>query len=89
MRYVQHQNVATRSVAEAHLLIPLNGISQSVYTLNETGCRLWELIAQPLTEDQLAKALLANYELSHEAAQRDVLTFLDDMIRMGLVDRVI
>ena len=88
MKYVQNENVVARSVADAHLLIPVNGASQSVYTLNETGCRLWKLIAQPQAEECLVEALLEHYELSRTASQRDVRVFLDDMVRRGLAERV-
>ena len=70
------------------MLIPLGGAARSVYTLNATGCRLWELLAQPRTEASLAAALLESYELSAETAQHDVRVFLDDLVRLNLAEEV-
>jgi len=88
MRYQRNNQVAARTVAGTHLLIPLGGAARSVYTLNATGCRLWELLAQPRTEASLAAALLESYELSAETAQHDVRVFLDDLVRLNLAEEV-
>lgn len=87
MRYRRNDNVKKRSVADSSLLIPLDNAARSVYTLNETGCLLWELIARFRHEEELVEALLEQYaEISRETAQHDVRVFLDDMVRMELVE---
>lgn len=88
MRYQRNNQVAARTVADARLLIRLDGAPRSVYTLNAAGCRLWELLAQPRTEASLAAALLEAYELSAETAQHDVRVFLDDLVRLHLAEEV-
>jgi hypothetical protein len=84
MKYLRKEDVVARSVAGAHLLVPVHGCTRSVYTLNAAGCRLWELIALPRTADELAGALVEEYRIPREAARDDVRTFLADMVRMGL-----
>lgn len=86
MKYVCKQDVVARFVAGAHLLVPVHECTRSIYTLNDTGCRLWELIEQPRTEDELAEALAEQYAIPRETALQDVRIFLDDMVKMGLVD---
>lgn len=87
MKYIRKEEVVARSVAGENLLIPVHGCTRSVYTLNGTGCRLWELIGSPSTEDELAGILAGQYQIQRETAQRDVRAFLDDMVQMGLVDQ--
>lgn len=87
--YMRNKDVTARSVAGAHLLIPLDSSARSVYTLNETGYWLWDLIAQPKSQKRLVEGLLKQYDaLTYETAQRDVRAFLDDMLRMGLAKEV-
>ncbi len=86
MKYCRKEDVVARSVAGEHLLVPVHDCTRSVYTLNDAGCRLWDLIGSPRTEDELAGVLAEQYHIPHETAQRDVRAFLDDMVRMGLAD---
>ena len=84
MKYARRSEVVLRTVAGANLLVPVHGCTRSVYTLNETGVRLWELISLPQSEDELAESLVEQYNIPHEIARRDVKAFLADMVRMDL-----
>ena len=85
MKYQRQADIVARSVAGENLLIPVHGCTRSVYTLNPTGCRLWDLLEQIRTADELAEALVDHYSISRAAAQQDVARFLEDLTRMGLV----
>ena len=86
MKYCRKEEVVARSVAGANLLVPIHDCTRSVYTLNATGCRLWELIGSPRTEEELAESLVEHYHISSVTAQHDVHAFLDDMVQMNLAD---
>ena len=86
MKYRRKPDVVARSVAGENLLVPVHGCTRSVYTLNAAGRRLWDLIALPRTEDELAGNLVERYRISREAARHDVRAFLADMVRMGLAE---
>lgn len=83
--YLRKDDVLSRTVAGATLLVPVHGCTQSVFTLNDTGRRLWELIETPRSEDSLAGALVGQYHIPPEAARQDVKKFLSDMLRLNLV----
>jgi hypothetical protein len=85
MKYCRQEDVVVRSVAGAHLLVPIHTCTHSVYTLNGTGRQLWELIETPRTEEELSNSLIADYQISQEMARHDVNLFLTDMVKMGLV----
>ena len=85
MRYQQKNGIVARSVAGEHVLIPVQGCTRSVYTLNATGCVLWDLLEQAQTDEYLVEALGERYAIAREVAQLDVTAFLDDLTRMGLV----
>jgi hypothetical protein len=84
MKYLRKEDVLMRTVAGANLLVPVHECTRSVYTLNDAGCLLWDLIELPHTEDELATALVEQYRIPRETARHDVRVFLDDMVRMGL-----
>jgi hypothetical protein len=83
-KFCRKKDIVARSVAGAHLLVPVHECTRSVYTLNATGCRLWDLIALPRTEDELAGTLAKEYRIPHETARQDVQAFLNEMVRMNL-----
>lgn len=85
MLYQRKQDVAARSVAGENLLIPVHGCTRSVYTLNPTGCYLWDLLEEARSEDALAEALVRKHAISRETAIQDVTAFLQELTRMGLV----
>src|SRR6266436_2309420 len=60
---------------------------QMMRGLNATGARVWELLdgARPLTE--IARAVAADFGITHDRALADVLTFVAALEAKGLVSR--
>jgi hypothetical protein len=87
-KYVQHENIAARSVAGENLLIPIRGCTDRVFTLNGTGRGLWEMLATPCGEAELAAAIVTRFSVSSQTAREDVQRFLGTMVQKGLVDAV-
>ena len=85
MKYCRQKDVVARRVAGENVLIPVHGCTRTVYTLNPTACRLWDLLEAPRSAAELADALVQRYGLPPEAAAVDVRAFLDDLARMNLV----
>jgi hypothetical protein len=46
------------------------------FGLNGAGPRIWELLEQPIAEDQLVEALLDEYEVTREVCAAEVAAFL-------------
>ena len=78
--------MVARSVAGENLLVPVQGGSEKVFTLNKVGSWLWVAIESPRSAEELAEALVEHYRIAREVADADVRVFLDDMVRLGLVD---
>lgn len=68
-------------VAVGEAVKQLNG----VINLNETGAFLWKQLEKGATEEQLKTALLSEYEVSEEIAERDVKTFVSSLINANLI----
>lgn len=86
MKYCCKKDVVARTVAGVNVLVPVHGCTRSVYTLNDVGAGLWELIVEPKSQDELAGALVEQYQVAMETARRDVQAFIDDLMRLGLVE---
>lgn len=67
-----------RSVAGENLVVTVgaNVNFNSVMTLNETGKFLWEILTDEREESELVEALLNEYDVDRETAERDVAAFI-------------
>ncbi len=77
-----------RDVAGVHLLLSLAGEKDApaAMKLNDTGALLFHRLEGGATEDELVSALLDEYDVSRELAQRDVTLFLDSLRKVGALE---
>ena len=75
-------NIVTRKTGNEYVLVPVaNNIADmnSVYTLNETGAFIWELIDGRKSIEEIIKSLTEEYDIGYESASEDVLSFINNM----------
>lgn len=70
-----------RSIAGENIVVSVgNEVNfNSIITLNETGKFLWENLTSDNTEDGLVNALLSEYDVDKETAERDVAAFIEKL----------
>lgn len=56
------------------------------YVLDEVASRAWELIEQPVKVADLCAKLMDEYDVDADSCQNDVLAFLEQMNKKGLID---
>jgi hypothetical protein len=74
--------IVTRKTGSEYVLVPVtNNIADmnSVYTLNETGAFIWELIDGKRNLGEIIDALTDEYDIGRESAGEDVFSFIDNM----------
>lgn len=69
LRKVGGQNVV---VAIGKASLDFNGIIR----LNDTGKFLWEQLKSDITEEQLISAMLDEYDIDRETAEKDIAEFI-------------
>ena len=55
------------------------------YNLDSVGSRVWELIVKPVKVSELIDALLLKYDVDRETCERDVLAFLSEFHKDGIL----
>lgn len=86
VEYRRRDNYVYRLTVGEHLLVALHARSdEPLYALTPTGALLWERLAQWATVEQLADALVNEYEVSVDEARADVREFID---QLGLLNAV-
>jgi len=75
-------SIVTRKTGNEYVLVPVaNNIADmtSVYTLNETGAFIWELIDGKKSVEEIIEAVIDKYDVDREKATKDVFSLIDDM----------
>ena len=83
------QEFVLRNVAGDNILIPVTGIDNKfdgLITLNETGVFIWKQLEAGKNQDEIVKALLDEYDVSDEQANRDVTDILNQLIVLGILE---
>lgn len=78
-----------REVAGEAVVVPSGEVSlnfQGIISLNETGALLWKQLEQGCEKKDLVQALLDEYEVDAETAEKDVNEFLKLAGDAGLID---
>ena len=76
------EQVHTTLGGEAVILGLRDGV---YYGLDSVGARVWALIAEPRRVGDLVETIVAEFDVTTEQCQRDVLALLDDLAARGLV----
>ncbi len=77
-----------RSIAGETILVPIKGNAadlDSIYTLNQVGTRIWQLIDGRASVAQIADAIQHEFDVGREQALQDVLDFLASLQAAGLI----
>lgn len=70
------KQVSTDLGGEVAILQLRSGI---YYSLNEVGARIWELVQEPHSVNDILSALLDEYEVAPEECERDLLGILEEL----------
>jgi hypothetical protein len=86
--YLKDSEVVTRNIAGDTIIVPVRGRVgdlDSIYTLNELGTRIWQLIDGMASVSDIVKTLLEEYDVESPEAEKDVLAFLGSLEASGLI----
>jgi hypothetical protein len=79
---VSDEQVFTTLGGEAVILGLRDGV---YYGLDAVGARIWELLVEPRRVGDLVSTVVAEFDVTPERCERDVIALLDDLAARGLV----
>ena len=86
--YEKEESMVSRKIADELILVPIKqkvGDIQSMYTLNEVGSRIWELIDGGTSVEAIASILTQEYEVEAYQAEADTREFLEQLEQIGAI----
>jgi len=87
--FVRSRSVVSRRVSGETLIVPVRGKVgdlASIYSFNEVGSLIWQLLEIPRNVSELVSAVESEYDVDPPQAQQDVSKFLNDMLSVALVE---
>jgi hypothetical protein len=86
--FARENDCVTREIAGETIIVPIRnrvGDLDSIFTLNEVGTMIWQLIDGRTSAHQIAEAIHQAYDVEQEEAARDTADFLDSLKSAGLI----
>ena len=67
-------------------LVILSLRTNRYFTLEGTGRRIWERLAEPTTVDALVREMSAGFDVEESECARDIRAFVGELVRTRLVE---
>ena len=90
-RYEKDPSIVHRNIAGEMILVPIRqnvADLESIYTLDEVGARIWELIDGQRRVEEIRDTIVEEYEVSQDVAEADLIEFVQQLEAIGGVRRV-
>lgn len=90
-KLISKQSIVTASEGQissgiANEVAILNLKSGMYYGLNEVGARIWQLISEPKTVEEVYETVLKEYEVEPECLEQNLLDVLQQLADHGLIE---
>ena len=86
--FFKEDNCVTREIAGETIIVPIKGRVgdlDSIYTLNEVGTLIWQLIDGQRNIGQIVQSVRQTYDVESEEVTRDTFDFLGSLEEAGLI----
>lgn len=86
--YRKSPTMVFRKIADEYLLVPIRGDAanlEKIYTLNDVGAFIWEQIDGVRSVQQIIEAVVHEYDVTPDEAERDVTEYLGRLVRIGAI----
>ena len=87
--YQKDSNIVYRRIADEYILVPIRqqvADLNCIYTLNEIGAFIWELIDGKSNIKQILKNITAAYDVEEKAAKDDLISFISQLLKIKAID---
>jgi len=86
--FSKEDNCVTREIAGETIIVPIKGRVgdlDSIYTLNEVGTLIWQLIDGQRNIGQIVQSVRQTYDVESEEVTRHTFDFLGSLEKAGLI----
>lgn len=80
--------IVFRKIGDEYLLVPIQqsvGDMESIYTLNETAARIWELLDGAAKGTEIRDKITEEFDVTREEAEKDLVHHLKELASMKAI----
>ena len=80
--YKKDDSIVYRKIADEFIMVPIRqnvGDLESIYTLNETAARIWEMIDGETKVRKIKEKIIEEFEVTPEEAEKDIIEHLQQL----------
>lgn len=82
-KYIRNDQIIDGELDDNQIMMHIG--KGKYFGLNPVGKRIWELIRQPKTLDELTAILLSEYNISKKQCQQETLKFLRNAVKYDII----
>lgn len=89
--FAKDPSIVARKIVDELILVPIRhkaGDIDSIYTMNEVGRRVWELVDGQKQAHEIRDVIVEEFEVGPEEAEADLVKFLQQLERVDAVRAV-
>ena len=86
--FARDEAIVARRIGDEFILVPIRqqaGDLNSIYTLNEVGACVWELLDGQTPLREIRDAIVQEFEVDPADAEADLLAFVQQLARVGAI----
>jgi len=89
--YKKSDSIVSRKIADEFILVPIRQNEadlESIYTLNSTATRIWELVDGKRKIKDIQKLIVSEFEVKEKAAESDLVQLIEDLEKIQAIEEV-
>jgi hypothetical protein len=77
-------DIVTRRIGDTLVIVSLP--NNKIFELNRTGARIWELVAEGLDDQQVARSLAEEFDVTFDVARQEMIALRGQLLEEGLIE---
>jgi hypothetical protein len=89
--YARNDRVVSRKIVDELILVPIRqsvAEMETLYTLNEVGARVYELIDGQRPVREIVEAIVTEFDVAFETAEADVREFISQLLQIESIREI-
>jgi hypothetical protein len=86
--YSKNSSMVSRKIEDQLILVPIErdvGNLQSIYTMNDVGARIWELLDGKRTLSDIVSSIAVEFGVDQPQVEADIIDFVADLESVNAV----
>jgi hypothetical protein len=83
MKYERNSKTISGRLSDELVMMDID--KGKYFSLNPVATRIWDLLVEPMSVDELCSLLMNEYDVEAEQCQEDVTDVLDKMVKLDII----